>query len=73
MVIIDDPKMLSYFIASAGGSKGIEEHAVKIWGHGKLQISLPPDYVKGSHVTEIENAMYVPFSPCNIISPQILI
>ena len=46
---------------------------MQIRGHGKFHISFLEDYGKDPHIPEVDNAVYVPLSPFNIIPPQILI
>ena len=46
---------------------------MQIRGHGKIHISLLPYSSKDPHITEIDNSVYLPSSPFNIILPQIII
>ena len=73
MVIFKDPNLLSSFIASTGGVKGIGGSPMQIQGYGKLNTSFLPDSGKYPHVTEMDNYVYVPSYSFKIIPTQILI
>ena len=72
-VIVNYPKLSSSLMASIGSLNGIGGNPVQIRGRGKLHISLLSDSGKDSYVTEMDNVVYVPSSPFNIIPPQTLI
>ena len=46
---------------------------MQIRGHGKFHISFLEDYGKDPHIPEVDNAVYVPLSPFNIIPTQTII
>ena len=62
--------MMSLFIDSTGIVNGMGGNFVKIWGHGKLHLSLLPYSGQYSYVTEMDNSVYVPSLPLIIIPTQ---
>ena len=65
--------MLSLFVASTVNIQYIGGGTVKFQGNGKRYLSLLPDSGKDSHVTEMDNAVYIPSYTFNTIQPQILV
>jgi hypothetical protein len=70
--IVNNPRFLSNFVAISGSVKGIGGVPTSILGQGKLTLKLESDDGKHDTIT-IADAVYVPTSPFNIISPQMLV
>ena len=71
-VILNDAKLFKSFTAQRGAVKGVGGNPVSIIGTGTLELSLRSDEGAIDKI-EIENAVYVPSSPYNLIPPQLLI
>jgi hypothetical protein len=71
-VIINNAKLFKHFKSRKGNVKGIGGAPVKLCGGGTVNISLKVDDGTITDVS-IDDAVYVPTSPFNLISPQILI
>jgi hypothetical protein len=72
-MIINNVKLFKHFKSRKGNVKGIGGAPVKLFGGGTVRISLKAD--DGTVLTDvdIDDAVYVPTSPFNLIPPQILI
>ena len=69
--IVNNVKLLNEFNPVRASVKGINGTSVAIQGNGKHKITLQSD--DGHQETINVDAVYVPSSPYNIISPQLLI
>jgi hypothetical protein len=71
-VILNNAKLFKSFKAQRGAVKGVGGNPVSIIGTGTLEQSLQSDEGIVDKI-EIDNAVYVPSSPYNLIPPQLLI
>jgi hypothetical protein len=71
-VILNDVKLLKEFQPCTGSVKGIGGDPVTLGGVGSLRLPLKSDDGKVNYVT-VDDAVYVPTSPYNLVPPQILI
>jgi hypothetical protein len=71
-VIINNVKLFKHFKSRKGNVKGIGGAPVKLFGGGTVKISLMADDGTVTDV-DIDDAVYDPTSPFNLIPPQIII
>ena len=69
-VIVNNIKLLYNFKAIRGGVKGVGGTSVSIRGIGYLSLPLQSGYGAVDYVC-IQDAVYVPSSPFNLLPPQI--
>jgi hypothetical protein len=71
-VILNDAKLLKEFQPRTGSVKGIGGDPVTLGGVGSLRLPLKSDDGKVDYVN-VNDAVYVPTLPYNLVPPQILI